>query len=310
MVLTGDDLLGAFRERLESSVRVDIATAWATEGDALAALQESVEREKEPAKVRVLVGLHGYTTTPAALKKLRRLGDLRVVPAEPLFHPKVYIFSDRNGSRLAWLGSANLTGKGFGFNEEIMFQTRSAKAVASWFDRMWRKVGGLDERLLQQYIDEHRHPVGAHDERLEKRGLARVVRLVFRSNGKGEDGYEGVCRVVTPRGQPTDKFYYSSHVEAVERVVGRLTREWRDSDVLRRVERDGLKISGKPLVSSRKKKVHSKPSGQDRGQKARQFGGWWISHDTSSQQKLNLIVSIANICHVEVELDDDSKHGF
>ena len=310
MVLTGNDLLRTFRERLDSSARVDIATAWATEGDALTALLESTERDREPVQVRVIVGLHGYTTTPDALKKLRRLGDLRVVPGEPLFHAKVYIFWARNGNRLAWVGSANLTGKGFGSNEEVMFQTRSAKPLVAWFEREWTKVGRLDERLLQQYIDGHRHPEGAHDERLKQRGLPRVRRLVFHSNGKGKEGYEGVCRVLTPRGQPNGQFHYSTHVEAVEQVVGRLTRGRRGSDVLKLIERDGLKVSGKPLVSSREKKVHRKPSAKDRGQKPRRFGRWWISHDTSSQQKLNFIVSVAEICDACVELDEDSRHGF
>ena len=129
VVLTGSDLLSAFRERLRSSVRVDIATAWATGGDALSALQESTERDHDPAKVRAIVGLHGYTTTPVALRQLQRIGALRlvpgdpIVPAAPLFHAKVYLFRARNGRQLGWVGSANLTGKGFGSNDEVMYET-------------------------------------------------------------------------------------------------------------------------------------------------------------------------------------------
>ena len=113
LVLTGENLLSEFSKRLESSIRVDIATAWATEGDALSALKESTRRTSDPVKVRAMVGLHGSTTTPAALKTLKQIGALRVVPGEPLFHAKVYIFHHRSGNQLTWIGSANLTGKGF-----------------------------------------------------------------------------------------------------------------------------------------------------------------------------------------------------
>ena len=311
MVLTGDELLSAFRKRLDSSVRVDIATAWATEGDALTALLESTEREEAPAKVRVIVGLHGYTTTPGALRKLRRSVDLRVVPGEPLFHPKVYIFSERNGKRLAWVGSANLTGKGFGSNEEVMFQTRSTTPLVAWFKRQWSKVGPLDSRLLKRYIDEHEHPQGAHDERLEEGGLPRPRRLRFHSDGRAKDGYLGVCDVLTQRGKPNEKLHYASHVEAVEQVIARLTGEWRHSEALRRIER-GFKIrsSGRPLVARRQRNLHRKETAVKRGQQPRELNGWWLSHDTTSPQKRRLIVAVAEICGVGVVWDDGSKYGF
>ena len=61
-VLSGDNLLYRFKELLETSRSVDIATAWATPGRHLQALRDAVERGD--VKVRAIVGISGNATHP------------------------------------------------------------------------------------------------------------------------------------------------------------------------------------------------------------------------------------------------------
>ena len=71
MLLTSEKLLPRLREHLDASVRVDIASAWATQGPALDAMQEAFEqakRDRKPFDVRAIIGLEHQVTTPDALK--------------------------------------------------------------------------------------------------------------------------------------------------------------------------------------------------------------------------------------------------
>ena len=98
--------------------RVDIATAWATEGPALDSLEEAGKQRN--VKVRALVGVAGGHTSPTALKRLCKLGQVRLVDGgNGLFHVKLYLFRRRSTS-VAWIGSANFTHPGFEKNEEIL----------------------------------------------------------------------------------------------------------------------------------------------------------------------------------------------
>lgn len=99
--------------------RVDIATAWATDGPGLDALEKAAKRRNM--KVRALVGIAGDHTTPTALKRLCKLGSVRLIYGGSLFHVKLYVFHRRRTS-VAWIGSANFTGPGFKSNEEIIFR--------------------------------------------------------------------------------------------------------------------------------------------------------------------------------------------
>lgn len=162
--LTDRKLLSEFKKQLDSAERVDFASAWATEGPALKALAEGTY------PVRALVGLQHGVTTPAALQLLKEACDLRiVVPGARLFHPKVYLFHRRR-SAIAWIGSANFTGKGFASNdkgnEEAVFETHVVPAIADWFERCWDKAGPLDKDVLERYCEGYEHPKrGALDER-------------------------------------------------------------------------------------------------------------------------------------------------
>ena len=146
-VLCGDDLHTRFTALLSTASSVDIATAWATPGEHLRALDAAASRD---VKVRAIVGISGNATHPDALEELIRItaGDLRIVPeGDPLFHPKLYLFEWHESGiakRQAWIGSANFTRAGFGgysnANEEIVLEVgpgEPADALADWFRERW-----------------------------------------------------------------------------------------------------------------------------------------------------------------------------
>lgn len=123
--------------------KVDIATAWATEGSALNALEST----KRKLAVRTLAGFSMNQTTPGALERLAKLGTVRLVEGSTgLFHVKLYLF---RGSRrsIAWVGSANFTGPGFRGNEELLYETEETDELQAWFNDRWKKAGSQPDRL-------------------------------------------------------------------------------------------------------------------------------------------------------------------
>lgn len=131
-MLIKDEILLRFRKHLSWATEIDLATAWATRHEGL----RTLEQQRPRPTIRAVVGLWGNLTDPAALRNLANIGELHGVNAEQCFHPKVYIF--RGGGRsVAWVGSANFTGGGFGTNEEALFETSDTKSVQKWFDDLW-----------------------------------------------------------------------------------------------------------------------------------------------------------------------------
>lgn len=166
MFLANEELFPRFNELLESARQVDLASAWATEGAALAALERAAGRARNACRVRALVGIKGNSTTPDALERLDKIGELRVVDGDVLFHPKVYLFKLPRDRRLAWVGSANFTGMGFGGNEEVILETAATRQITTWFEKRWVKTGLLAPELLEEYRGRYQVPKnGWRDER-------------------------------------------------------------------------------------------------------------------------------------------------
>ena len=149
MFLTTDALKTRFEANLAWSNRVDIATAWATDGAALDLLCKAAR--DGGVKVRAIVGTYGNATHPKALERLREIGTLRLAAGDQgMFHPKVYIFHDSDES-CAWIGSANFTGAGFARNEEVVHETDDVAGAAAWFARRWRQCGPLPRGAIEEY---------------------------------------------------------------------------------------------------------------------------------------------------------------
>ena len=147
MLIDPGTIAGRFEENLEWANRLDLVSAWATEHDGLRLLEE---RANQGLQVRAIVGLWNYITEPEALRRLDRLGKLRLAGGGRRFHPKVYLFLGQ-GRTSAWIGSANFTAGGFAINEEAVFESGDAESVTSWFKNLWRECGPLDENAIDEY---------------------------------------------------------------------------------------------------------------------------------------------------------------
>ena len=102
-------------------------------------------------RVRLVVRL-GFPTSPKALQEA--LADKNVDVrffTSPTFHPKLYIF----GNRIAYVGSANLTGAAVISNQEILVAIPSDDQrfvdLASLFGEYWDQASVLNEAGLEAY---------------------------------------------------------------------------------------------------------------------------------------------------------------
>ena len=137
-LIEGNQLLQRFSERLANAIQVDIAVAWANSCDALEALHKRVG---EGTKMRIAVGVSGNVTGPTTLRRLQKQKsvDLRIAssPQYGIFHPKYFCFHDP-GRTICWVGSSNLTRRGFGVNNELVHEfDDSAGEGRHWFDSLW-----------------------------------------------------------------------------------------------------------------------------------------------------------------------------
>ena len=160
MFLTESQLQSRLQKNLRFANKIDIATAWATPGSALDALENTVRKSKKPkVRLRAIVGISGNATHPDALERLKKIGQLRLAACDGrIFHPKVYIFRGPRKS-VAWIGSANFTGGGFQKNEETIFETEDVDSIVKWFDARWAKCGELKPTDIDDYRERWaRHP--------------------------------------------------------------------------------------------------------------------------------------------------------
>jgi len=179
MLSTGatDPLLPFLKEHLSRAVRVDIAVAFALPGGVeliWAHLQEVLDRG---GSVRLLTGDYLDCTDPDALLRLLDLEsdlpgaiELRVFETrstatspDPLiraFHPKTYIFFDRDGAGSAFVGSSNLSAtalfKGVEWNYRIVSSRdrQGFREVATAFDRLFTRPETTD--LTASWVQRYR----------------------------------------------------------------------------------------------------------------------------------------------------------
>lgn len=150
MILGKRDLLTGLRRNLASAQSLDIAVAWAKPSPALTDVLKFARTAKE--KPRVIVGISGNVTNPAALRQLSESCHLKVTRGERgIFHPKFYRFV--NGDRsLCWIGSANLTVRGFSLNDEAVHEFIDDGSAKSWFDGLWKSLPDDTSSDMEDYI--------------------------------------------------------------------------------------------------------------------------------------------------------------
>ena len=132
------ELQNRFRDLLSKSESVDIAVAWATDCDPIDALEMFCEDSK---KLRIVVGTDGNSTNPATLRRIHswKNAQLRIARSPKgngIFHTKYYCFRSRKQTTV-WIGSANLTRRGFALNSELILESSSLHESDKWFDNLW-----------------------------------------------------------------------------------------------------------------------------------------------------------------------------
>ena len=131
-IISGNRLLERFVELVGQAERIDIAVAWVSSCNAIDALAAS------SADIRAVVGTSGNSTNPSTLRHLNEFVALRIPPNNPprIFHPKYYCFHGEK--TVFWVGSANLTGGGFGRNVELIHEFKlKRKEDPKWFECLW-----------------------------------------------------------------------------------------------------------------------------------------------------------------------------
>ena len=157
-IRTTKDILDRFEQRLSESDAVDIAVAWATHCPAVEKLRAFCGRN---GVLRIVVGLDGSATDPTTLRDMAAFADLRIgavqPPATGIFHPKYYCFRKSSRSTV-WVGSANLTGSGFGRNEELVLETAGSKDSQKWFESLWNSLAEDPSEVIEVYARNWRPP--------------------------------------------------------------------------------------------------------------------------------------------------------
>lgn len=316
--------------------KVDIATAWATEGNALDALEQHKKRRKGKLTVRSMAGFTGNHTTPGALKRLAKLGEVRLVDGDTgMFHVKLFLFAGPRGS-FAWVGSANFTKRGFESNEELFFEIKVTGKLQEWFDLRWKEIGAQPDKLAA-YCKGWQKPDPMRLEVPEADAVRNIVDdgakeqeqpsdgklIVFVQEGKRPppDVEGGNGKRFPPHGKVeigNSAYGYTSAQECLKVVLEALQQ--RDSSFLRRCSTDDrFHKRGKSRYIAR-----TKPGlGSEAFRKWawRMRNGWWLSNKTQTREKWKLIEAAADVAKLRLEVrggmwkaersaKDDDEVGF
>jgi HKD family nuclease len=155
-IIGKDSLLKSLKTNLSGADTVEVAVAWATPSDALSEILEfSVKSATKP---RVIVGTSGNGTHPISIQRLMRVTELKLTSGDQgIFHPKFYRFVYGDGA-ICWCGSANLSIRGFGLNDEAMVEFSDDGVGKEWFDRLWTSLPHDTEEKAKDYISKWSPP--------------------------------------------------------------------------------------------------------------------------------------------------------
>ncbi len=185
---SGDELRKHLRLLIESSSKIDIATAWVSDSNILKLLVSDGIK----ASTRMVVGVGGYMTDPVVLKTLgtRPSVALRIHggPEPPLFHPKLYLFQHQHFHRTL-IGSMNFTNAGTTKNIESMFSTNNTNGSATTeFERYWKSPQAMpfDQFDLKSYEEKRRAMLAA----VKAAGWAEVLEEDVAASAESQVGID------------------------------------------------------------------------------------------------------------------------
>lgn len=150
MIVPNSELSTRFQMLLQSSSQLDVAAAWVGLGpeiDEIEAFSKRVGKDK----IRIVAGISGNATNPIALQRLLDCSNLRIPKINPLFHMKIYIFHNKNGLT-CWVGSANLTRRGFHENVEAVFEVEDDISILRTFEENFNICSANAKATAKNYI--------------------------------------------------------------------------------------------------------------------------------------------------------------
>ena len=141
------------------------AVAWATDNPVLDAAFEHRSKFRH-----LVIGTHGYVTTPAVIERFQLEPSFRVkLPDGPLFHPKIYLFR-KGDDWTAVVGSHNLTGPAFTSNVEASTIIRgkahepALNGLFAFVAQSWGSGVKVAPDWLYSYAANHRRVKAAYDD--------------------------------------------------------------------------------------------------------------------------------------------------
>jgi HKD family nuclease len=164
VLIREDELLDQFRSELAASKEFDLAMALISE-DGLRLIEDAlVSFLRRKGRCRILFGID-LATTPDAIARLIELRDahpdaldLRYFRSKDVseFHAKFAIFRRSGGKATAIIGSANLSGRGFGENIEasvLVDDRTTVESLADFFEELFEGYQGeeVDRKWLAGY---------------------------------------------------------------------------------------------------------------------------------------------------------------
>ncbi len=277
----------------------------------------------------MLVGIHGNATDPQAIRLLiDRFGprSVRIVDSDPLFHPKLFLFTQDDGKTVVWIGSVNFTRGGFASNREVLLEADAAgvaRQPGAWFVKLWDDLRGQDvEAVLRKY-----------SKRWQKTGIANglkhlveppsrpipdgTTRITFvPRQGRGPSKYTGEVVVMSGRSRQT--LPYGSATEALCAVLEVLRRGHRrflskceaKNSFFQKSQEDGT-ISR--FLARNREEIREVRAARGALAKAMQVRvskrgikpaslarGWWVSRDTNPAQVWKMVRTAAHIAGIEL----------
>jgi HKD family nuclease len=145
-----------FTRLLAEYDHVSFAVAWASTGfTGFSALSTNHRKIR-----RGVIGTHFHQTHPDFIRAFQKHASVRfILEADELFHPKVFLFENKNGRWACMLGSANFTSGGFGSNHELcaLFDqsdvgaTSARKRCDELFGDYWELGRSITNAELENY---------------------------------------------------------------------------------------------------------------------------------------------------------------
>ncbi|MDE5574803.1 MAG: NgoFVII family restriction endonuclease [Bacteroidales bacterium] len=117
---------------------------------------------------RLVIGCHFYQTSPEFIKIFINSKQVKfLTQTDGTFHPKVYLFYNRDGKWAALVGSSNFTCAGFTKNSEANILLTGNKdnhirdAISTYILKQWEKADSFTKKELKKYRDayERQKPV-------------------------------------------------------------------------------------------------------------------------------------------------------